>query len=178
MTLTRSQQITLVVLRTVIGWHFAYEGFYKLVLPGWSRGGQIVAAWSAAGYLQSATGPLASVFQGTAAHVSMIHAIDVAVPLALLGVGLSLMLGVLTQAGCIGAILLLTMFYVSQPPLSGMPAAGAEGTYLLVNKNLVELAAVFAVMAFRTGQIAGLDMLWARQRPVHDEPVRGIVLTD
>ena len=29
----------LVVLRTLIGWHFAYEGYYKLMLPGWSRGG-------------------------------------------------------------------------------------------------------------------------------------------
>lgn len=178
MTLTRSQQIALVVLRTVIGWHFAYEGFYKLVLPGWSRAGQIVPAWSASGYLQTATGPLASVFHGTAAHASMVHAIDVAMPLALLGVGLSLMLGVLTQAGCAGAILLLGLFYASQPPLSGMPMAGAEGTYLLVNKNLVELVAVAAVMAFRTGQIAGLDVLWAGRRAARKNLVRGVALTD
>jgi hypothetical protein len=40
-----------------------------------------------------------------------------------------------------------------------MPQPGAEGAYLLVNKNLIELAAVLAVMAFRTGRIAGLDAL-------------------
>jgi len=55
MHLTAFQQFCLVTLRTVIGWHFAYEGFYKLMLPGWSRTGQLVGAWSAAGYLKGAT---------------------------------------------------------------------------------------------------------------------------
>jgi thiosulfate dehydrogenase (quinone) large subunit len=72
------------------------------------------------------------------------------------------MLGLFTQAGCAGAIAFLTLFYVSQPPLSGMPQAGAEGAYLFVNKNLIELAAVVTVMTFRTGAIAGLDQLLRR----------------
>jgi thiosulfate dehydrogenase (quinone) large subunit len=147
----------LVALRTLVGWHFAYEGYYKLMQPGWSRDGGLVAPFSAAGYLKSATGPLAGVFHWTAAHPSLVHATDLAVPIGLLLVGLSLMLGLLTQIGCAGAIAFLTLFYVSQPPLSGMPQAGAEGAYLFVNKNLIELAAVATVMAFRTGAIAGLD---------------------
>ena len=59
MRLTGFQQLALVALRTAIGWDFAYEGFYKLMLPGWTRAGQPVAAWSAQGYLKGATGPLA-----------------------------------------------------------------------------------------------------------------------
>jgi hypothetical protein len=39
---------------------------------------------------------------------------------------------------------------------------GNEGAYLFVNKNLVEAAAVLAVFAFRTGRIAGLDLLRRR----------------
>ena len=89
------------------------------------------------------------------------HAIDLIVPAGLLLVGLSLMLGLFTQLGCLGAIGFLAMFYLSQPPLSGMPQAGAEGAYLFVNKNLIELAAVSALFAFRTGRIAGLDALRA-----------------
>jgi hypothetical protein len=38
----------------------------------------------------------------------------------------------------------------------------AEGTYLLVNKNLIEACAVAVLFAFRTGSIAGLDRLWLR----------------
>ena len=56
------QKIALVLLRTLIGWHFLYEGYYKLVLPGWSRAGEPLKAWSAAGYLKASSGPLAGLF--------------------------------------------------------------------------------------------------------------------
>ena len=153
------KSVSLIVLRTLIGWHFAYEGFYKLMQPGWSRSGGLLAPFSAAGYLKGATGPFAGAFHWMAAHPSLVHATDIAVPAGLLLVGLSLMLGLLTQVGCAGAIAFLALFYLSQPPLSGMPQPGTEGSYLFVNKNLIELAAVMTIMAFRTGSIAGLDAL-------------------
>jgi thiosulfate dehydrogenase [quinone] large subunit len=153
---------SLVTLRTLIGWHFAYEGYYKLMTPGWARSGGVLPAFSAEGYLRSATGPLASMFHAMASHPSIVHATDRVVPAALLLVGLSLMLGLFTQLGCAGAIALLALFYVSQPPLSGMPQSGTEGAYLVVNKNLIELAGVATVMAFRTGAIAGLDQWRAK----------------
>jgi thiosulfate dehydrogenase [quinone] large subunit len=164
MQLTRFQQFSLVTLRTLIGWHFAYEGFYKLMLPGWSPGGGRLAAWSAEGYLRTATGPFASLFRAVAGHAGLMHAVDILVPLGLLLVGLSLMLGLLTQAGCAGAVAFLTMFYLSALPLSGMPQPMAEGAYMIVNKNLIELAAVGTIMSFRSGLIAGLDLLWAGRR--------------
>jgi len=164
MRLTGFQQFCLVTLRTAIGWHFAYEGFYKLMLPGWTRTGERIAEWSAAGYLKGATGPAAPLFHSTAGNASLMNVVDMAIPIGLFLVGMSLMLGLLTQVGCFGAIGFLTMFYLSQPPLSGMPQAGAEGTYLLVNKNLIELIAVMTIFAFRTGAIAGLDQLLMRYR--------------
>ena len=48
--------------------------------------------------------------------------------------------------------------------MSGVPAPNAEGTYLIVNKTLVELAAVAVLIAFRTGEIAGLDLLRRTRR--------------
>lgn len=153
------QRVSLVFLRTLIGWHFLYEGYYKLMLPGWSSAGQPMAGWSAAGYLKNAaSGPLVPAFHALADSRAMPF-LDVMIPVGLLLVGLSLILGLFTQIGCLGAAAFLAMFYVSAIPLSGTPQAGAEGAYLLVNKNLVELAAVLAVAAFRTGQIAGLDVL-------------------
>lgn len=161
---TGFQQVCLVALRLAIGWHFAYEGFYKLMLPGWAPNGQRLAAWSAEGYLKGSAGPLAPLFHAIAGHPGTMHAVDVAVPIGLLLVGLSLMLGLFTQFGCLGAMAFLAMFYLSQPPFSGMPQAGAEGTYLFVNKNLIEFVAVLTVMAFRTGAIAGLDQLLIRYK--------------
>jgi thiosulfate dehydrogenase (quinone) large subunit len=153
--MTRSQRITLVVLRTLIGWHFLYEGYTKLLQPAWGRAGAPVARWSSAGYLKAATGPFADWFHALG-NASWIGTLDIFVATALVIVGLSLVLGLFTQLGCAGALGLLTMFYLSAIPM-GLTDARSEGTYLLVNKNLIEAAAVIALMTFRTGRIAGLD---------------------
>jgi thiosulfate dehydrogenase [quinone] large subunit len=152
------QQITLVALRTLVGWHFLYEGYTKLLQPAWGRTGAPLAAWSSAGYLKAATGPLASMFHALG-NVSWIGTFDFVVAIALVAVGLSLMLGLFTQTGCVGAVALLSLFYLSSIPL-GLPEARAEGTYLIVNKNLIETAAVLVLFAFRTGRLAGLDRYW------------------
>jgi thiosulfate dehydrogenase [quinone] large subunit len=165
-TLSSFQRISLVVLRMMIGWHFLYEGFYKLMLPGWSRAGQPLAAWSAAGYLKAATGPLAPMLHAMAQSPRMMGAVDIIVPIGLLLVGLSLIAGLFTQAGCAGAAALLLIFYLSNIPTTGLPQTGAEGAYLLVNKNLIELAAVLVIASFHTGEIAGFDVLRKRRRIV------------
>jgi thiosulfate dehydrogenase (quinone) large subunit len=162
--LTGFQQTSLVILRTLIGWHFFYEGYYKLMLPGWTRAGRPMAAWSASGYLNAATGPLAGLFHGMAHAANVGHTIDIAVPIGLTLVGLSLMLGLFTRAGCIGALVFLTLFYISAPPLAGLPQPQTEGAYLIVNKNLIELAAVLTLLAFRTEYLAGLDRVFAFRR--------------
>jgi thiosulfate dehydrogenase [quinone] large subunit len=153
-----SQQAALIVLRTLIGWHFLYEGYTKLVHPAWNRAGAPIAAWSSAGYLRAATGPFADTFHALAGS-PWIGTIDLAIAWGLSLVGLSLLLGLFTQTGCIGALCLLATFYVSAIPL-GLPEARAEGTYLIVNKNLIEAAAVLTIFAFRTGRLAGLDRYW------------------
>ena len=163
--LSTFQQWSLVVLRTLIGWHFLYEGYFKLWRPAWTRQGTLLGTWSSAGYLRVANGPFASLFHRLAGS-SALPAIDHAVAVALILVGLSLMLGLFTQAGGVGALVLLALFYFSFLPTSGLHETGSEGAYLLVNKNLVEAGAVLAVLAFRTGRIAGLDLLLRRPRAV------------
>lgn len=161
-TLTRAQQIALIGLRTLIGWHFLYEGIYKLWWPAWSREGAPLARWTSAGYLKAASGPLADVFHGLAGS-RLLSLIDGVVPVALVGVGLSLLLGLFTRAGCVGALFLLGLFYVSAIPTSGVPQPGAEGAYLIVNKNLIEAGAVVVLLLLGTGRMAGLDLLWERK---------------
>jgi thiosulfate dehydrogenase [quinone] large subunit len=170
LSLNRTQQTALVVLRTLIGWHFLYEGFVKILWPAWSRDGAPLARFSSAGYLRSSTGPLAELFRELA-DVSWLPWLDHLMAWALLLVGLGLMLGLFTQLACAGALALLALFYISWLPTRGVYEPGAEGNYLVVNKNLIEAAAVAVVLVFRTGRIAGLDLVRARARAQPMPPV-------
>ncbi|QQS48494.1 MAG: DoxX family membrane protein [Acidobacteriota bacterium] len=161
--LTAASRISLIVLRTLIGWHFLYEGYYKFRLPGWSADGERLGAWTSAGYLKAATGPLAWLFRRLM-DAGWTGALDWSVKIALVLIGLSLILGLFTRAGCWGALLLLTIFYLLMIPLAGTQQPGSEGAYLIVNKTLIEAAAVAVLLAFNTGSIAGLDLLFSRQR--------------
>jgi thiosulfate dehydrogenase [quinone] large subunit len=162
--LTGPQQLVLVLLRTLVGWHFLYEGIYKLWWPAWSRDGAPLVRWTSAGYLRGSSGPLSDIFHGLA-DSRLVPVIDRLMPFLLLLVGLSLLLGLFTRVGCVGALLLLGLFYVASIPTAGVPQQGAEGAYLLVNKNLIEAAAVLVLLFFETGRIAGLDLLLERRAP-------------
>ena len=144
-----TQRLALVVLRTLIGWHFLYEGYFKLLRPAWGRNGAPLEPWTAAGYLRSATGPFSEFFHWLG-NAPWIGALDVAIAVALVLAGLSLMLGVFVRAGCIAAFTLLMLFYISAIPLSGVPEPRAEGAYLFVNKDLIEAAAVLVIYVFST----------------------------
>src|ERR1700674_3209606 len=103
-----AQQIALVLLRTVIGWHFLYEAYYKMASPAWSPAGVPLSRWTAAGYLKGASGPLAGLFQ------RMVNAgwtpwIDRTVKGSLLLIGLSLILGLFTKIGSCGALVFLAL---------------------------------------------------------------------
>jgi thiosulfate dehydrogenase [quinone] large subunit len=160
---TGLQQITLILLRTLIGWHFAWEGFVKLWWPSWSRGGWPLGRWSSAGYLEGSTGPFAEFFRGLAGS-SWIPVLDYFIAIVVLLTGLSLMLGLFTQTGVLSALVLQILFYALYIPTYGVIVPGAEGNYLFVNKNLVEAAALLVLLVFRTGRIAGLDLLLADRR--------------
>ena len=133
------QQTLLIVLRTLIGWHFLCEGYTKLLQPAWGRLGAPVGRVVVGRVSQGSDGPLAEQFHWLG-NASWIGTLDLVVASALVAVGLSLMLGLFTQTGCLGALGLLSMFYLSAIPM-GLPETRAEGTYLIVNKNLIEAAA-------------------------------------
>ena len=157
------QQVALIVLRTVIGWHFLYEAYYKIWSPAWSPAGTPLPHWSAAGYLKGASGPLAGLFHRMVDH-GWTPWIDRSVKVGLLLIGVSLILGLFTRIGAAAALFFLSLFYLLYLPLTGVPQPGNEGTYLIVNKTLIEAAAVVVLLAFDTGAIAGLDLLLRRRK--------------
>ena len=161
--LSTVQQFTLITLRTLIGWHFLYEAYYKIVSPAWSPGGGRLTRWTSAAFLQGASGPLAGVFQRLV-NAGWTQWIDRTLKVALLLIGLSLILGLFTRVGAWAALFFLSLFYLLYVPTMGVPQANTEGTYLIVNKTLIEAAAVGVLLAFNTGAIAGLDLLLSRRR--------------
>jgi thiosulfate dehydrogenase (quinone) large subunit len=160
--LSSTQAIFLIVLRTLIGWHFLYEAYFKIVSPAWSPSGGPLTPWSSAGFLKGASGPLAGIFQGFV-NAGRTPWIDRTVKIALLLIGLSLILGLFTKVGSWAALFFLSLFYLLYVPTMGVPQPNMEGTYLIVNKTLIEAAAVAVLIAFNTGNIAGLDLLLVRR---------------
>ena len=126
LALNRTQQMALVLLRTLIGWHFLYEGLVKLVWPAWTRAGVPLGRFSSAGYLRSSTGPFADVFRAFA-DASWLPWLDLLMGWGLLLVGLGLMLGLFTQLACAGALALLALFYLSWLPTRGVYEPGHGG---------------------------------------------------
>lgn len=155
MDYSKIQLNVLVVLRLLIGWHFLYEGLLKLFNP----------SWTSAGYLRSAEGLFKPLFTWLGSG-SMVGISDVLVTIALIGIGLSLMLGLFSKIGAIGGMVLLAMFYLAHPSFPGMSAGVAEGNYLIVNKNLIELFALAVLYLFPTSQYVGLDMYLGKNKQI------------
>jgi thiosulfate dehydrogenase (quinone) large subunit len=161
--LSSLQQFALIALRTVIGWHFLYEAYYKIMAPAWSPAGGPLTPWTSEGYLRGASGPLTKIFHWLVS-TGRTPWIDRSVKVALLLIGLSLLLGLFTRVGATAALFFLSLFYLLYVPTLGVPQPNAEGTYLIVNKTLIEAIAVVVLLAFDTGRIAGLDLLLRKRR--------------
>ncbi len=161
-TLSRWPMITITVLRVLVGWHFLYEGIAKFSST----------TWTAAGYLKQARGPFAGLFHWLASQPNLLANADVMTMWGLTIVGLLLILGLFTRLAALGAIGFLLMFYFATPPFVGyFYSLPSEGSYLLVNKNLVELGALLVILTTRSGLFAGLDglvhrLFFARRRRV------------
>lgn len=152
----KSQRLALVLLRVFIGWHFLYEGLIKLLSPG----------WTAKRYLLSSEGPLVSFFSRLGAD-STIGLVNYATISLLLFVGLTLLLGVWEKPGLLSGLFLLVLFYLAQPSIPGYTSAlaPAEGNYFIINKNLIELAALLVLWVFPTGRYFGLSAFFHLSKP-------------
>ena len=75
-------------------------------------------------------------------------------------VGVFLILGLFTRLASLAGIGFILLFYLCNPPLVGyFYSIPTEGSYLIVNKNLVELCALVVILVTGSGRFAGLDRL-------------------
>jgi uncharacterized membrane protein YphA (DoxX/SURF4 family) len=78
----------------------------------------------------------------------------------LLVVGCLLMVGLFSRLSCFAAAVFLLLTVLTQPSLPWIPAPpNSEGNYLVVNKNVIEMVALLALMTTRSGQWFGLDAI-------------------
>lgn len=144
------QLFWLVALRVCIGWYFLYEGLAKVFSP----------KWTAYGYLMDSKGLFAPLFRMIADNPDLMAIADFINIWGLTLIGLLLILGLFEKAGYIGAVLLLTLYYLSHPPLlNAAYLLRPEGSYLWVDKNLIMLAATIVLLYFPTSAIIGLDRI-------------------
>jgi len=149
--ISQVQMWGLVVLRVAIGWHLLYEGIVKLLMPN----------WTSAAYLEISRWIFGGFFQWIASTPSLLKVVDLVNIWGLILIGLALMLGFFTRGASIAGMILLGLYYLANPPFVGLDfGIPTEGNYLVVDKNLVEILALFVMALFPTGHFIGLDRLF------------------
>ena len=149
------QIFSLTFLRILIGWHFLYEGLTKLFS---------VPAWTAKYYLLGSVGPFAPAFKSMASHPGLLNVIDNLNVWGLILIGLSLFIGLFSRPFKLCGIVLLSLYYFAYPPFTTLVInTPVEGSYWIVNKNLIEMAALFVLLMFPTSQITGIDRYFQKR---------------
>jgi len=148
--LTNIQLTGLVTLRVLIGWHLLYEGVAKAMNP----------YWSSAGFLKESQWIFSGLFNAMADSQVALQAVDFLNIWGQVLIGIALIAGCFSRpASILGAILLL-LYYLATPPLADLKySMPNEGSYLVVNKTLIEASALLVLWLFPTGRIIGLDRL-------------------
>ncbi len=160
------QVFILVLLRMAIGWHFLYEGIAKIMTPN----------WSCAGYLKSASWWLSDFFHWIVANPQALPIVNWLNVWGLTLIGLGLIVGCFTRLAAFFGILLLAMYYIANPPFlaSGM-SISAEGHYLIIDKNLIEIIALVAIIFFSAGRYWSVDkaiLAWFRYKTTQPDPTK------
>jgi len=154
--LTNGQVSWLVVLRVFIGWHFLYEGMIKVLNPN----------WSAMTYLIDSKGWFEKMFVNMAGNAGLMNWVDLLNEWALVLIGLGLLVGCFARLSCIGGMLLLLLYTMSHPAILGIEyKMPFEGSYFLIDKNLIELAGLGVLFVFPTARIIGIDRFLIKVLP-------------
>ena len=138
------------VLRVLIGWHFLYEGIAKLLNP----------YWSSAAFLLDAKWIFSGIAKWMVSNPAILSLVDNLNMWGLTLIGACLILGLFGRHVSMLGMLLVLVYYLFTPSFWWLEyARPGEGSYLVVNKNLIEACALFVVYLFPTSELIGLDRL-------------------
>ena len=139
--------LLLTLLRTVIGWHFLYEGLAKLANPN----------WSSSQYLMESKWLFSGLFHWLIGNTATLQAVDFLNIWGLILIGLLLFLGLFTRAAALSGAFLLFLYYVANPPFLPSSIPSTSHFYLL-NYNLIEAIVLIVLASYRK------DAFWGLQR--------------
>ena len=160
MNYSQYQLVSLTILRVLIGWHFLYEGISKLTSP----------YWSSAAYLLDSKWLLSGVATTIVSNPTLLSFSDYINMWGLTAVGALLMLGLFSRYATVAGLVLVLLYYFFAPPFTGLEySKPAEGSYLIVNKNLIEACALWVLFMFPSSDIIGLDRFFKEQINKGDE---------
>jgi thiosulfate dehydrogenase [quinone] large subunit len=160
MNYSQYQLVSLTVLRVLIGWHFLYEGISKLISP----------YWSSAAYLLDSKWLLSGVATTIVSNPTLLSFSDYINMWGLTAVGALLILGLFSRYATVAGLVLVLLYYFFAPPFTGLEySKPAEGSYLIVNKNLIEACALWVLYMFPSSDIIGLDRFFKEQINKGDE---------
>lgn len=155
---SKTQFWSLLLLRLAVGWHFLYEGIVKFMNP----------KWTSYAYLMDAKGFMAGVFHEIAARPALLEVADVLNMTGLTLVGLALITGCLVNWAAIGGIIMLVFYFLSHIPfVDAAYLLPAEGSYLWVDKNIIEIFTLLVIFYFPTSRIVGIDR-WVYRNSKHN----------
>jgi uncharacterized membrane protein YphA (DoxX/SURF4 family) len=152
-------------VRILIGWHFLYEGVAKI----------IAGNWTSAPFLSGSRWIFAPIFNVMAESTLFTSVIDFINIWGMILVGSGLIFGLLTRWASLGGALMLFFYFVAYPPVPGyMVSVPVEGSYLWVNKTLIEFFVLVTFSFLSSGYQFSLDRLIKRwkeekaRKPVAD----------
>jgi len=145
----------LVTLRMLIGWHLLYEGLVKLLNP----------QWSSYAFLEGSQGLFAGIADWITSSPGVLSVVDSLNGWSLVAIGLALILGLFTRPAAFAGAALLGLYYLFNLPLIGMaPTVPMEGSYLIVNKNLIEAVTLLLIGVSPGARLFGIDMLFENRK--------------
>lgn len=164
-TSTSALRWILTIIRIAIGWHFLYEGISKLVDP----------SWSSAPYLAESRWIFAPFYHLLSGSSSVTSVVDFLNIWGLILVGAGLIFGLFTRIAAAAGALMLLFYFTAYPPVPGyMTGVPVEGSYLWVNKTLIEFFVLLGYIFITPDNHFSLDRLRIRwkeekaRKPVAD----------
>ena len=162
----RNINYILTALRILVGWHFLYEGIFKLLKPG----------WSAKMYLMESKWIFSGLFHWMASSPDIMKIVDFLNIWGLILIGLSLFVGLFVRWSSLFGAILLLFYFVSYPSLPGYTfGIVSEGDYLFVTKTLIELFVLIVFTALPSEFYFGADRWikrWREEKPHAPIPKR------
>lgn len=146
--MTKSQKVSLFLLRISMGSFFLYAGLSKLLNPQWSAEGYLTQAKTFASFYNWLASP------GVLPVTNFLNEWG----LTLIGVGL--ILGVFVRLASFFGILMMALYYI---PILNLPYVGDRA--FLVDMHIVYIFAFATLASFRAGTAYGLEN-WCANLPL------------